>query len=671
MNWFPLCLSLALVSSDTVANQDTDFNWLRDDSRSSAQVLDYLKQHNSRSDAYFSEHHALTGALLQQWSDTAATKASKPWVIRGEFEYGVVVVDGQRTLIERHRNGGEQRSLLNLDQRDDALDYYQLGAWSLSPDGQSLALAEDISGSGEYRVSVLSLATGQESQLPERWESYLQWSGDSKALYLIGQETHTLRPDGLYRLALSSPQPKRLWHETDSGWLMSMYRSANPNYVVIQSNSELATEQRLLNLKDGTLSPALLPRQQGIDYYADVAGDALYLNSNHQGEFALYQAPLTQPEKLSLLYRPQKGQQLDNYYLFKAATVAVTKLGPKRWLQILSPDGTLVKSMAIGEANGVAWVSRNGDYASNRLRIRSMSMITPPKWRELNLTDLSWQTLSQDHYPHFNADLYHSEQIQVDSGHVKVTVTLAYRKDAMTATSPVILYGYGAYGVTMRPYFMPQIISLLDRGAIYAVAHVRGGGYLGEPWHQDGIGANKQHAISDYLASAKALRHFNGGDHPIGAIGGSAGGTLVAAALNQDVNLFDAVVLQVPFVDVLASMSDSSLPLSSQQHQEWGNPAVPEQLEFIKAYDPISNLRPLPYPPMLVRVGLNDRRVPYWEGAKYLSRLEAISTGQGPYLLSTDFAGGHSSDHRNASEQQAREYAFLLMATQSNKRSSQ
>ncbi|MDG2681915.1 prolyl oligopeptidase family serine peptidase, partial [Vibrio parahaemolyticus] len=253
-----------------------------------------------------------------------------------------------------------------------------------------------------------------------------------------------------------------------------------------------------------------------------------------------------------------------------------------------------------------------------------------------------------------------SKRIFIKHDGVSVPVSLAYRKDKLHAQSPVMIYGYGAYGFTMKPYFMPQVISLLDQGVVYAIAHVRGGGYFGDEWHEQGRGARKANSIGDFVAAAKTLKTFERGNREVFAIGSSAGGTLVAGAVNRDPKLFSGVVLKVPFVDVVASMSDTSLPLTTQQYGEWGNPTKPEQLARMKAYDPILNIHKDAYPPMLVQVGLIDQRVPYWEGAKYLAKVSELSERTGPYLLQTDFNSGHQMDPRQAQEQQAKEYAFLL-----------
>jgi oligopeptidase B len=298
-------------------------------------------------------------------------------------------------------------------------------------------------------------------------------------------------------------------------------------------------------------------------------------------------------------------------------------------------------------------------------------MIQPGLWERFNTLTATRESIGQDVYPNYQADMYVTQTLNIENDGHAVPVTLAYRKELLNKQNPVVLYGYGAYGVTMKPYFMPQTISLLDRGVIYAVAHVRGGGFKGEQWYLSGKGLNKANSISDFVAAARTLQNFQQGERAILAMGSSAGGTLVAGALNEAPEVFAGASLKVPFVDVINSMSDETLPLTAQQYAEWGDPHQESELSVMKAYDPYYNLSKANYPPVLISVGLNDRRVPYWEGAKYQAKLQSLTTGSGPYLLSTNFSQGHSSDRRQSLSQQAFEYAFLLSLTHKNTKAEQ
>ncbi|MEF1229942.1 prolyl oligopeptidase family serine peptidase, partial [Vibrio fortis] len=455
--------------------------------------------------------------------------------------------------------------------------------------------------------------------------------------YLVKQEPKTQRPHTLINKSLKSGVETSLFQEHENAWLLSTYLTSDRNFAVVQSNSDNSSEQRFLDLNTGELSPPIQQRQEGIEYYADRFADHVYINSNHQRKnFQIYRVSRSDFMNIEAWHpfgRFEADEAINNFHLFRSGVVVQTNLQGKQKLHVFDDSDKLIKIENVAREGSVAWVSQVGDYNSNKLHIRSMSMIQP--------------------------------------GRHAVPVTLAYRKELLNKQSPVVLYGYGAYGVTMKPYFMPQTISLLDRGVIYAVAHVRGGGFKGEQWYLAGKGLNKSNSISDFVAAARTLQNFQQGERAILAMGSSAGGTLVAGALNEAPEVFAGASLKVPFVDVINSMSDETLPLTAQQYAEWGNPHKESELSAMKAYDPYFNLSKADYPPVLISVGLNDRRVPYWEGAKYQAKLKSLTTGSGPYLLSTNFSQGHSSDRRQSLSQQAFEYAFLLSLTHKNTKAEQ
>ncbi|NOH97153.1 prolyl oligopeptidase family serine peptidase [Vibrio sp. 99-70-13A1] len=666
-------LLVTVVFSGSVLSED-NLAWLRDDSREKTEVLDYLKKENDLTQQYQAQIQPFSDALLNEWRKNTSVRSEKPWREISGFEYAVQ----SRKLLSRPVGSADEIELFDIAKRATTFDYYQLGAWALSPSRTQLAIAEDLDGSEQYTVSIVDLDSGVITKLASKVEASVTWALDEQSLFLIKQETQTTRPFAVVEYELKSASEKLIFQESDTAWLVSTYLTSDKKFSLVQSNSDSSSEQRLLNLETGKLSKPIRARQAGVEYYADKFGNQFYINSNHERSgFELYLANSTSADSESpefTLIEPLSQWQplleargdthVSNFYWFASGVVAVTESGSDQYLNFINNKGELTETQKLAQSGQVAWVSQVGDFDSNKLHIRSMSMIQPAKWEKLNTQSLQREVFSQDAYPNFKTAEYHTEQVLIKNGDEWVPVTLAYRKDQLTEKSPVLLYGYGAYGVTMKPYFMPQIISLLDKGMIYAIAHVRGSGYNGKAWYQEGKGTNKLNSISDFVASAKSLKHYKQGDRPIYAMGSSAGGTLVSAALNQDPNAFDAAILKVPFVDVVNSMSDETLPLTAQQYGEWGNPNIAEELAMMKAYDPYLNIVPQEYPPTLVQVGLHDRRVPYWEGAKYFEKLRSASTGSGPYFLSTNFNQGHSTDRRQSLSQQAFEYAFFLSITQ-------
>ncbi len=653
-----------IVTSSFGATAADDFNWLRDDARKDERVLTYLTQQNRKTEQYQKSYQALTQDLLAQWETMVADKGEQPWSIVNGREWTLTRRDGRYVLLSRASQHAPENAVFDFAERQSAHQYYQLGQWHVS--GDKLLFTEDIDGSEQYRAVVVDLLSGQSSELATHVDSGALLSQNGKMAYLVAKDKRTQRPHQILRISTESLSKTVIWNEYKSDWLLSFYRAADSRYAVLQSNNESTTEQKLVDLDTGTVTDSLRVPEVGVEYYADVAKGHVYLNSNLEGKFALYQAELT-PLSATWQRFTNPSEPLEQFYLYDAGVVALSKPNNVSTLTVYSYQGQEKVILPLEHDGNVAWLSTLGDFESNKIRIRSMSMTTPPQWEEFDVKTLTKSLYSQDAYQDFDSQHYVSKRIFIKHDGVSVPVSLAYRKDKLHAQSPVMIYGYGAYGFTMKPYFMPQVISLLDQGVIYAIAHVRGGGYFGDEWHEQGCGVRKANSIGDFVAAAKTLKTFERGNREVFAIGSSAGGTLVAGAVNRDPKLFSGVVLKVPFVDVVASMSDTSLPLTTQQYGEWGNPTKPEQLALMKAYDPILNIHKDAYPPMLVQVGLIDQRVPYWEGAKYLAKVSELSEHTGPYLLQTDFNSGHQMDPRQAQEQQAKEYAFLLSLINTSK----
>ncbi|MGR4992002.1 prolyl oligopeptidase family serine peptidase [Vibrio rotiferianus] len=657
-----------LVTSLSSAAAD-NFDWLRDDSRQDARVLSYLKQQNQKTEQFQKRYDEITQHLLSQWEAMSAEKGDKPWVIKNSQEWNLTRRQGNFVLLSRAYNNAQENVVYDFSSRQAGRQYFQIGQWYV--EGNSLLFTEDIDGSEQYRAVLVDLKNGNARELTSSVDNGALLSANGMFVYVVAKEVKTQRPYQVVRINTHTNEKKVIWQEDKTDWLMSFYPAADARFALVQSNNDSTTEQKILDLDSGELTPSLRKPESGVEYYADVAQGKVFINSNINGRFGLFETAMPEQDEKAATFnwksflRSENG--VEQFYLYEAGLVALTKQDNQTTISVYSYDGKAKKSLPLESDGRVAWLSTLGDYRSNKIRIRSMSMTTPPLWEEFDVKAQTKTNLSQDIYHGFSSQDYVSKRIMVKSHGVEVPVSLAYRKDKLSDNAPVVLYGYGAYGFTMKPYFMPQTVSLLDQGVIYAIAHVRGGGYLGTDWHDQGRGVLKANSIHDFTAVAKALKHFNDGERDVYAIGSSAGGTLVAGSINQAPDLFAGAVMKVPFVDVVASMSDTTLPLTAQQYGEWGNPTLPEQLKAMQAYDPILNIHKDAYPPMLVQVGLNDQRVPYWEGAKYLAQISSTSESTGPYLLQTDFHSGHRMDPRQAREQQAKEYAFLLSLIKTSK----
>ncbi|MGF1693289.1 prolyl oligopeptidase family serine peptidase [Photobacterium kagoshimensis] len=677
--------------SSAVSQQQADaFSWLRDDTRQSEKIRQFLNKHNQQAAFFLTKQAALQQQLLNEWQTNAPKKAEKPWLVRGDVKYRFETRKGERVLVEQPITQDiaktKERIVFNLTQRAAQSDFYSLGSWLLSPNKRFIAVTEDVRGDRNYAVTVIDTHTQQTYALINHVSTELIWGNDNDTLYVIANEAGTYRPYQLVKTQVSAPQKVDvLLEETDPAWLLSSYQTSNEKYAIIQSNNHDTSQQQLLDTQTGELHSSLQKRVSGNEYYSDISGEQIISLSNHQGHFGLYQGKLgASIQSFAPLFIPEPQTEIKNWHVFNAGVALVITQQGKDTLLVINHSGDETFRRPLSANGKVAWLSNNGDAASNLVRIRSMSMTTPPTWSEFNIETGKERLLSQDSYPSITPSNYTSTQITVNANGVNVPVSLAYRNDKVSPDSPVFLYGYGAYGTPMKPYFMPQVISLLDQGAIYAIAHVRGGGYLGDAWYQAGKGINKPNSIKDFLATAEVMQRYvpsrdslSSSSHDassakshtrvkrdILAIGGSAGGTLVAAAINAQPTLFRGAVLQAPFVDVINTMADPSLPLTQQEYQEWGNPAKASDRKVMETYSPYDNISAQAYPPMLVRVGLHDSQVPYWEGAKFVAKLQQQSTANNPYLLTTDFKAGHQKNRRTAQAAQAMEYAFLLNLSQ-------
>lgn len=644
----PLIPERPQLMKGEIARLDPYGGW-RDDSRRSPELLTLLREQNRWTEQQLAGQQPLAKTLQAEWqARERGESVPEEWLTEAGSQWRMAA-DGSLW----QRGDAQSHPRQRLAPRQPAEGYYALAAWALHPGGRLLALAEDHRGDRDYRITVLSLASGETlASLPHR-ASDLLWSLDGKTLYTVANERRTLRPWQLW--AWQAGKEALVHQEADPAWLLSLYRTTDNRHLILQSNNHDSAEQYLLDKGKAVLIKA---RQPGLEYYLDTQGERVLLKSNRDGVMGLYQAP-SLAQVATGPWQPLwsgEGKDLEKWRLFARHTVLQYRKAGDDWLDVLDAGGKLTHSLALIDGAGTAWIQGAHDPASQQILIRRQGMAEPPHQRWLDLASGSWR----QEQPASSSPYRSERRWVVGKDGARVPVSLVWRKD-IQAPKALLLYGYGAYGTPMRPYYQPRVLSLLDRGFVYAIAHVRGGGLLGEAWYKEGRGQRKQQSVDDFLAVAESLARDPAIDPArLFAMGGSAGGLLVAAALNQAPTRFAGAVLQVPFVDLLGTMADPELPLTRQEYAEWGNPAIPADHAAMARLSPYDNLHSAPYPPLYVTAGLHDSQVPYWEPLKWLARLRAHSTGTGPYLLHTELEGGHLANPRTAELNAAREYAFLL-----------
>ncbi|AGS60122.1 S9 family peptidase [Proteus mirabilis] len=653
-----------------------NYYWLRDDARKDKQVIDYLKAENAYTESVMAAGKTLENTLYNEMVERMAQNdASVPYDYNG-YTYQTIYQEGKDFPIYQRKpigSDGEWEILVDGNERAKGHEFYQLGDLAISPDNKRIAIAEDKEGRRNYTVAYKDLTdkTWQENVLTNI-SANLVWANDSQTLFYVDKDPQTLLPYQIYRHQYGSgrKQDVKIFEENDDRFYTWMEKSKSEDYILVTIASSTTSEYRLIDA-NAPEKPMVVfsPRQEGREYYIDHFKGEFYIRSNHESElYGLYKtASIDAPWQTVIA--PQPEVDLESFELFN------------RWLVLEERKQGLVSLRQVDWKTGqstniifddpvyMAWLSVNPQADSEELRFGYTSMTTPSSTYQWNMQTKEKQLLKQQEVKGFKHDLYESERIWVKAQDgVEVPVSLVYRKDLFKkGENPILIYGYGSYGSSIDPSFSSARLSLLDRGFVYAIVHVRGGGELGKRWYNQGKMEHKVNSFTDFIDATKYLINQGyGAPKHVYAMGGSAGGLLMGAVINMAPELYRGVVAQVPFVDVLTTMLDASIPLTTGEYEEWGDPADKDVYFRLKSYSPYDNVEAKAYPHLLVTTGLHDSQVQYWEPAKWVAKLRELKTDNNLLLLETDMSAGHGgkSGRFNRLRDTAREYAFILMLEQ-------
>lgn len=653
-----------------------NYYWLRDDSRKDPKVLDYLNAENAYTESVMKEGKALEETLFNEMvSRMAQNDESVPYIYNG-YTYRTIYQEGKDFPIYQRKpvnSDGEWEVLVDGNERAKGHEFYQLGDLTISPDNKRIAIAEDKEGRRNYNVAYKDLSdnTWKENVLTHI-SANLVWANDSKTLFYVDKDPQTLLPYQIYRhqYGTDRKQDIKIFEENDDRFYTWISKSKSEDYILVSIESSTTSESRLIDA-NAPEKPMVIfsARQEGREYDLDHFNGEFYIRSNHESElFGLYKtASIDKPWETVIA--PQKEVDLEGFDLFN------------RWLVVEERKQGLVSLRQIDWKTGqstyvtfddpvyMAWLGFNPQADSEELRFGYTSMTTPSSTYQWNMQTHQKQLLKQQEVKGFERDLYESERIWVKAQDgVEVPVSLVYRKDLFKkGENPILIYGYGSYGSSIDPSFSSPRLSLLDRGFVYAIVHVRGGGELGKRWYNQGKMEHKVNTFTDFIdATNDLIAKGYGAPKHVYAMGGSAGGLLMGAVVNMAPELYRGVVSQVPFVDVLTTMLDASIPLTTGEYEEWGNPADKEVYFRLKSYSPYDNVVAKAYPHLLVTTGLHDSQVQYWEPAKWVAKLRELKTDNNLLLLDTNMSAGHGgkSGRFNRLRDTAKEYAFILMLEQ-------
>ncbi|MEE4462147.1 S9 family peptidase, partial [Azotobacter chroococcum] len=655
------------------------YRWL--EQRDDPQVLAYLEAENAYLEARLEDVGALRESLFQEIKDRIReTDLSLP-VSWGAYLYYQRTTAGDE-YPRHYRCPRPTDGSLQTDERHEELlldpnaladgGYLSLGAFEISPDHRRLAYSLDTSGDEIYRLFVKELDSGELHELPfEDCDGSMTWANDSETLF-FAELDDTQRPHKLYRYRLGADEAELVFNEPDGRFFIHCYRASSERQLVLLSSSKTTCEAWVLDAEHPQEAfVCMAPRQEGHEYYPDhgrIDGDWGWLiRSNQDGiNFAVYQAPEGSPSREH--WRPRIGhdaaRMIEDLSLNAAGFVLSLREQGLPIVEVHPAEATPYR-VELPDAAYSLDVQDILEFDSPVIRLRYEALNRPAQIRQLDLAGGAQRVLKETPVEGpFDADDYLSLRIWAEAADgARIPVSLVARRDTLGRPAPLYLYGYGAYGESLDPWFSHARLSLLERGFVFAIAHVRGGGELGEAWYRAGKLAHKENTFGDFIAVAERLiaEGFTSADR-LAISGGSAGGLLIGTVLNRRPELFAAAIAEVPFVDVLNTMHNPELPLTVTEYDEWGDPNDPEVHARIKAYAPYENVRAQAYPAILAVAGYHDSRVQYWEAAKWVARLRASRTDEHLLLLKTEFGAGHGgmSGRYQALKDVALEYAFIL-----------
>ena len=664
-----------------------DYAWLRADNWQQVfqdpSVLDagiraYLEAENAYQKQAMADTEDLQKTLFSEMRGRIKEDDSSVPSPDGPFAYGMSFVTGgeQPRFFRVPRGGGDQELLLDGDAEAADKAYFRISAANHSPDHTRMIWGYDDKGSEFFTLRVRDI--GAAGDLDDRLENTGggAWSpGSDGFFYTLLDENH--RPSKVYFHGIGDTQAKDslIFEETDPGFFVSVGGSKLNDFIFINIHDHQTSEYRILPAGDPQATPAIVaPRQTGVEYDMHEGGDVFFIltNADEAKDFKIVETPVDAPgrENWSDVVDHQPGRLILSHMVFANHLVWLERENGLPRIVIRERDSGEEHAIAFDEEAYSLGLQGSYEYDTEIIRFSYSSMTTPSQQFDYNMRTRERVLLKTQEVPSgHDADDYVTRRVMAPSHDgTQVPVSLLYRKDtALDGSAPCLLYGYGSYGATIPASFNTNCLSLVDRGFVYAIAHVRGGKDKGFAWYEDGKHLKKTNTFHDFIAAAEflAAEKFTSADRIV-AEGGSAGGMLMGAIANMAPDRFGAIIAAVPFVDVLTTMLDDTLPLTPPEWPEWGNPiASKEDYEVIASYSPYDNVRAQDYPPILALAGLTDPRVTYWEPAKWVARLRAVKTGDAPVLLKTNMDAGHAgaSGRFRRLEEVAFEYAFALKVT--------
>lgn len=652
------------------------YYWLNE--RENPEVIAYLEAENTYTEKMMKDTRKLQKKLYKEMiSRIRQDDVSVPYRMNGYLYYERYEKGREYPIYCRKtEENAPEEILLDVNVLAEGYAYYQVSGLYVSPDNKLLAFGEDTLSRRQYTLRFLDLKSGE--FLPDRIPNTpggLAWANDNQTVFYNSKD-ETLRPYRTWRHILGTPveNDELVYEEKENTYYHEVYRSRSGRYIMLTSQSTLTTEYQFIDADMPRKDPSMVQKRvRGMEYHPVDVGNVFYILTNYRAKnYKLVAAPINAAERKNWkdIVPHREDVLLEQVEFFKDRYVLQERSQAQPRLRILSYDGKSDTYIRFDEEVYDIFIGVNREFHAMELRFVYESMTTPVSTYDQDLISGERVLRKQrEVLGDFDSANYETKRLWADARDgMKIPLSLVYKKGtALDGSAPLVLYGYGSYGINMDPYFSTVRLSLLDRGFIYVIAHIRGGQEMGRYWYEDGKLLKKMNSFTDFIDCADYLVKINYTDYnKMVAVGGSAGGLLVGAVANMAPEKFAAIVAQVPFVDVLTTMLDESIPLTTSEYDEWGNPNNKDYYDYMLQYSPYDNVKAQHYPHMLITTGLHDSQVQYWEPAKWTAKLRRTKLDNNLLLLKTEMDYGHggASGRFQVYKEIAFEYAFILKVVQ-------
>ena len=650
-----------------------DYYWLRDDTRKNPEVISYLESENKYLETWFESKNDFRKEIYDELVSFIPPHEVSMKVKYGDYLYFSEISSDQQYKIYYREIDGKKELVLDVNKLAKDLDYFSVASIIPSPNNQYIAYAEDLSGRREYNIKIKNLETGQIiDESIHRSSGTVVWNKNNDTIYYALKDPVTLIENKVFKhkVGTDTKEDILIYEEKDTEFHLHIFESRTKKYLNIYSSKTEASETWLLDLDDENSKPfRVLDRSEKHLYSIEDTPECFYAssNANDKKNFEILKFNLDQInnyDSWETVIEHDSKILIEDFITFpQYLYLEIREDGLPKILKV-NRNSLEREYIEFSEPAFSCYLATNNDYLDTEFYYGYSSPKKPSSIFKEDIqsgeSDLVWQQLVSN----YDENLYEVERLKISArDNTKVPISLVYKKGIDLKKAPILVYGYGSYGIIIDAAFRTSILPLLNRGFIFAVANIRGGSEMGRQWYDDGKILNKKNTFYDFIDATKSLIENGYGDSKsVFAMGGSAGGLLMGAVINMEPELYTGIISAVPFVDVVTTMSDESIPLTTFEYKEWGNPANKEEYDYIKSYSPYDNIKPSNYPAVLVTSSLYDSQVQYYEPAKYVPKLRENSTSDNPILMKMNLVGGHAgkSGRLNALEESALDNAFLI-----------